>query len=97
MESLIIQLVTGAVGGTAAGGLMKNLPLGTIGNAIAGIVGGGIGGQVLEMLGVGGAAAAGEAANGLNASAIISSVAGGAVGGGGLMAIVGTLKNMFAK
>jgi uncharacterized membrane protein YeaQ/YmgE (transglycosylase-associated protein family) len=62
MEGLIgviIQLVSGAVGGNIAGALLKNLSLGAVGNSIAGIVGGGIGGQFLGMLGVGGAAAAG--------------------------------------
>jgi hypothetical protein len=38
---LIIQLVSGAVGGNVAGGLLKNLNLGTLGNSIAGILGGG--------------------------------------------------------
>lgn len=47
---LIIELVSGAVGGNIAGGLLKNLSLGPVGNSIAGIVGGGIGGQLLGML-----------------------------------------------
>lgn len=41
---LIIQLVLGAIGGNLGGALLKNLSLGTIGNSIAGIVGGGLGG-----------------------------------------------------
>ena len=49
---LIIQLVSGAVGGNIAGSLMKDSSLGTIGNSIAGILGGGIGGQLLGLLGV---------------------------------------------
>ena len=50
MENLlpiIIQLISGAVGGNVAGALMKNLSLGTLGNSIAGILGGGLGGQML--------------------------------------------------
>jgi len=90
---LIIQLISGAVGGNVAGALLKNLSLGTAGNSIAGIIGGGIGGQLLGMLGAGGAAAAG----GLDLAGIISSIAGGGVGGGVLMAIVGLLKGLFAK
>jgi hypothetical protein len=90
---LIIQLISGAVGGNVAGALLKNLSLGTAGNSIAGILGGGIGGQLLGMLGAGGAAAAG----GLDLAGIISSIAGGGVGGGVLMAIVGLLKGLFAK
>jgi len=91
--SLIIQLISGAVGGNVAGALLKNLSLGTAGNSIVGILGGGIGGQLLGMLGAGGAAAAG----GLDLAGIVSSIAGGGVGGGVLMAIVGLLKGLFAK
>lgn len=91
--SLIIQLVSGAVGGNVVGALLKNLSLGTVGNTIAGILGGGIGGQLLGMLGVGGAAAAG----GMDLAGIVSSIAGGGVGGGVLMAIIGLLKKVFAK
>jgi uncharacterized membrane protein YeaQ/YmgE (transglycosylase-associated protein family) len=43
MIPLIIQLISGAVGGNIAGAILKNLNLGPIGNSIAGIVGGGIG------------------------------------------------------
>ena len=42
---LIIQLILGAVGGNIGGVLFKNISLGTLGNSIAGIVGGGLGAQ----------------------------------------------------
>ncbi len=92
---LIIQLVSGAVGGNLAGGLMKKASLGTALNSVVGILGGGIGGQVLGMLGLGGAAAAG--AGGLDIASIISQVAGGGIGGGILLAIVGLIKSAMAK
>jgi uncharacterized membrane protein YeaQ/YmgE (transglycosylase-associated protein family) len=38
--NLIIQLIAGAVGGNAAGGAIKNVDLGTLGNTIAGALGG---------------------------------------------------------
>jgi ABC-type uncharacterized transport system permease subunit len=44
---LIIQLVSGAVGGNIAGAALKNLSLGTVLNSIFGILGGGIGGAAL--------------------------------------------------
>ena len=50
MLPLIIQLISGAVGGNVAGALMKNFNLGPIGNSIAGLIGGGLGGQLLSML-----------------------------------------------
>ena len=44
---LIIQLVSGAVGGNIAGAAMKQYNLGTIGNSIAGLIGGGVGAQII--------------------------------------------------
>lgn len=91
MEQIIIQLIAGAVGGNAAGKTMPGLDLGTLGNSIAGIVGGGIGGQILQA--VLGAAASGQ----LDTGSIIQSVLGGGVGGGVLMAILGLVKKAMAK
>lgn len=51
---LIIQLISGAVGGNIIGALLKKFSLGVVGNSIAGLVGGGLGGQFLgNMLGAG--------------------------------------------
>jgi uncharacterized membrane protein YeaQ/YmgE (transglycosylase-associated protein family) len=47
---LIIQLLLGAVGGNIGGALFKNLSVGTLGNSIADIVGGGLGGQILSAV-----------------------------------------------
>ena len=44
---LIIQLILGTVSGNIGGVLFKNISLGALGNSIAGIVGGGLGAQVL--------------------------------------------------
>ena len=92
--ALIIQLISGAAGGNIAGALLKNLNLGTLGNSIAGILGGGLGGQLLSLLGLGGG---GAAASGLDIGSILSSVAGGGVGGGVLMAIVGVIRQLMMK
>jgi len=92
---LIIQLIAGALGGTAAGKALEKLSLGTAGNAIAGLIGGGIGGQLLGMLG--GASAMAEGAGGMDIGAIIGDLAAGGVGGGALMAIVGVIKNAMGK
>ena len=89
---LIIRLVIGALGGNVAGKLLKNLSLGTAGNSIVGILGGGLGGQLLGMLGMGAAAE-----GGMDMSGILGSVAGGGVGGGVLMAIIGAIKNAMSK
>lgn len=91
--TLLIQLISGALGGNVAGSLFKNLSLGTVGNSLAGIVGGGLGGQVLGSLlnlpAVGGGA--------LDPIAILTQVASGGVGGGVLMAIIGALRSIFNK
>ena len=90
MLATIISLVSGAAGGNLAGMLLKGLNQGPLLNSLAGIVGGGAGGQILAMLGAGGA-------EGLDLAGILSAVGGGAVGGGGLMAILGLVKNALAK
>ncbi len=91
---LIIQLVAGALGGNVAGKLLKNLSLGTLGNSISGILGGAVGGQLLGMLGLGVDSASGGA---LDLSSILGSVAGGGVGGGLIMAIIGLVKKAMSK
>jgi hypothetical protein len=70
---------------------MKNLSLGTLGNSLAGILGGGIGGQLLGMLGL--ATGAGE----MDIGGIIGSIAGGGVGGGAVMAVIGMIKKAMGK
>ena len=94
---LIISLIAGALGGNAVGAVAKNLNLGVLLNSVASIVGGGLGSQIIGMLGGAGAADAAAAAGGLDIGSIISSVASGGVGGGVVMAIVGVLKGMMAK
>lgn len=89
---LIIQLLTGAVGGNVVGKLAKKLDLGVLGNSLAGIVGGGLGGQLLGLLGL--SAAPGGSTD---ISALLGSIASGGAGGGVVMAIVGIIKQALAK
>jgi uncharacterized membrane protein YeaQ/YmgE (transglycosylase-associated protein family) len=44
--NLIIQLLSGAAGGNIIGNILKQYNLGPLGNSIAGIIGGGLGGQL---------------------------------------------------
>jgi len=75
-----------------AGDLVVN-PLGTLGNTIAGALGGGVGGQILNsLLGVGGAAAA----SGLDIGTIVSAFLTGGVSGGLTALVVGFLKSKLA-
>lgn len=98
MEQIIIQLISGAIGGNVIGKLLKDLDLGTLGNSLAGIVGGGLGGQLLGMMGMAGMSGmGGDAGAGMDMGSIISSIASGGVGGGVLMAVIGVVKKMMAK
>jgi len=89
--TLLVQLISGAVGGNLAGGIMKKLSLGTMGNSIVGILGGGLGGAILHALGIG------TGTGGMDMSSVIGSIAGGGVGGGVLLAIVGAIRNAMGK
>lgn len=89
--SLIISLVSGAVGGNLAGAAMKDKSLGTAGNSLAGILGGGIGGVILQLLGF-----AGQSGT-IDIASIIQNVAGGGIGGGILLAIIAAIKGAAAK
>ena len=84
MTELIISLLTGAVGGNIAGALLKKFSMGTLWNSVVGILGGGLGAQLLGMLG-------------LDLGGIVGSLAGGTAGGGVLMAIIGVIKNAMNK
>jgi len=88
---LIISLISGALGGNAAGKLLSKYSLGTLGNSIVGILGGGLGSYLLGMLGMdfGGAE--------MNVTNILGNIAEGGVGGGALMAIIGVIKGMMKK
>ncbi len=93
MTSLLISLVSGAVGGNAAGKVLKNFDMGTLWNSVAGIVGGGLGGQIMGQLGIDPGAAAG----GGDLASIVSQIAGGGVGGAILLVVAGYLKRMMSK
>jgi hypothetical protein len=93
ISSLLIQLVSGALGGNAAGAYSKDTGLSPIGNTIVGALGGGVGGQILSaLLGLGGTAAA----SGLDIGSIVSAFATGGVSGGLTALVVGYLKSRFA-
>src|SRR5260221_11759008 len=81
--NLIIQLLSGAAGGNIIGNALKQYNLGPLGNSIAGIVGGGLGGQLLNMVRGGGAAAGTAATAGSSGGRGIGSMAGQVAGGGG--------------
>jgi hypothetical protein len=94
ISAILVQLVSGAIGGNVAGAAMKKNSLGTVGNSIAGILGGGLGGQILSALSAGDIAGA-LATPGLES--MVSNIAGGGVGGAVIIAIIGALRTAMAK
>lgn len=88
---LIVQLVSGAVGGNVAGAAMKDKSLGTIGNSIAGIVGGGLGGQLLDILGIA------VTTGGTDISSMAGSAGSGGVGGAVLLLVIAVIRKALNK
>ena len=95
---LIVQLISGAVGGNIAGAASRHTGLGWMWNSLVGMAGGAAGGQLLgpilgPMLGI----AAGTLGTSMDPMAILSH----AVSGGGtglvLTAIAGLVKGMIFK
>ena len=103
--SLIVSLVSGAIGGNIAGAAMKEKTLGPVGNTISGVVGGGISNYILQALGILASAgiatatttATGDTSSGLDIGTLIGNIAGSGAGGAILTAIVALVKNATAK
>jgi hypothetical protein len=91
--SLILQLLGGVAGGNAAGKGLPNFDLGTLGNTIAGALGGVGGGQLLQALIP---ALAGAGGAGLDIGSIVGQLVGGGASGAILTAIIGLVKNMMS-
>ena len=97
MTSLLISLVSGAVGGNGAAKVLKNFDMGTLWNSVAGIVGGGLGGQLMTQLGIDPAAATAAASGSGDLASIVSQIAGGGIGGAVLLVVAGYIKRMMSK
>ncbi len=99
---LLVQLIGGGAGGNVVGQLIKQLNLGTLGNTVAGALGG-VGGTWLATMipglsgMLGSAAVAGGTSAGMDFSALAGQGVAGLVGGGVLTAIAGFVKNSVMK
>ena len=94
VEQILINLAAGALGGVGAGTASPTFDLGTIGNVVSGLVGGGVLGQVVSLL-LPSVMAAAQAGN-LSVGGIISQAVAGGAGGAILTALVGAIKNKAA-
>jgi hypothetical protein len=91
MEQILINLVAGALGGTGIGKASPQFDLGTIGNIVAGLVGGGVLGQIVSLI-LPSVVAAAQTGN-LSVGGVISQAIAGGAGGAILTAIIGAIKN----
>ena len=94
MELILINLVAGAIGGVGAGKSSPTFDLGTAGNLVFGLVGGGLLGQIATLL-LPSVLAAVQSGN-MSVSGIISQAVAGGAGGAILTAIIGAIKNRAA-
>jgi uncharacterized membrane protein YeaQ/YmgE (transglycosylase-associated protein family) len=90
--NIIIQIVAGAIGGNGAGAALKELNLGTLGNTIAGAIGGVAGGQLLTAL----IPVLTGAAGTTDFGALVGQAVGGGISGAILTAIAGFIKSKMA-
>jgi uncharacterized membrane protein YeaQ/YmgE (transglycosylase-associated protein family) len=103
--SLIISLISGAVGGNLAGAAMSEKNLGIIGNTIAGLIGGPVGDFIMKAVGVlaatgvatGTAAATGTTGHELDIGSILANIGVSGVSGGALTAVIALIKDAVSK
>jgi len=81
-----------SLGGNIAGAAMQDKSLGTLGNSIAGILGGGLGAWLLRAIGI-----FAQSGGSLDLGAIVGNVASGGVGGAILLVVVSLIKSTMAK
>jgi uncharacterized membrane protein YeaQ/YmgE (transglycosylase-associated protein family) len=91
MVQILINLIAGALGGAAIGKSSPTFDLGTVGNIISGLVGGGVLGQI-ATLALPSILAAAQSGN-LSVGGVISQLVAGGAGGAILTAIIGAIKN----
>lgn len=105
MVAILISLLSGVLGGNAAGKASPEHDLGPLGNTLVGLVGGTAAGYILTLLNLFGQAAAATGAvavgaentHGLNLPEILTNIASSGVGGALLTYIVAMIKNASNK
>ncbi|MCC5791407.1 MAG: hypothetical protein JJT82_02185 [Legionellaceae bacterium] len=90
---LFVTLISGAVGGNASAAAWKNISLGTLGNTIAGAVGGVAGTYILQAMNWLSSAGLAD----MTLASIMGNVGSGAVSGAVLTALIGGIKQAMSK
>lgn len=93
IAGLLTSLISGAIGGNLTGVGFKNLSLGTIGNTIAGLVGGVAGTYILQAVGLLNSLGLSE----MTIGSLIGDAGSGLVSGAIVTAIAGLIKNAISK
>jgi hypothetical protein len=103
METLlpiIVQVITGIIGGQAVGAAIKQAAMGQLPKILSGAIGGVGGAAILGSLMSGGAVDAGgvaDAVGGLGSSLNLQNIVGGVGGGAILTGIVGAIMSAMKK
>jgi hypothetical protein len=90
---LIASLISGAIGGNMVGGALNDQSLGSPGDSLLGILGGGIVGVILQSLGV----ATGFGSDVLDAASLIGNIAICGLGGVLVTVVIGLIKGATAR
>jgi hypothetical protein len=91
--ALFVQCASGAAGGNLGGSLFRSLNLGVLGNSLAGLIGGGIGSQLVNTsLGLAATTAAGV--GGPDPGTLLAQASGGGIGGVLMALLVGLLAKL---
>jgi hypothetical protein len=98
LSTLILQLLSGAAGGHVLANQVKSTDLGAVGNTLAGLIGGGLGGQVLgSLLGLSTNVLGASDASGPDLMNILGQIVSGGVGGGVMTMIMSWLTRATAR
>jgi hypothetical protein len=90
---MIINLVSGGIGGNVAGASSKSLNLGILGNSLAGAIGGTAGVWIMQAVGILSSLGISDLSS---IGAILGSAGTSAVSGGIVTAIIGLIKSKMA-
>lgn len=90
---MLVNLVSGAVGGNISGAALKDMSLGTLGNTIAGAVGGVAGNYILHAVGILGAMGMAD----MTMGSLLSGAGASGVSGLVITALIGFIKSKMAK
>jgi hypothetical protein len=101
MTTLLLQMLSGVAGGHIIANQVKSTDLGSAGNSLAGLIGGGMGSQILGSLaGLGtglGTGLGASDAGGPDLANILGQIATGGIGGGVLTSIMSWLTRSTAN